>query len=92
MSKRLWPNKGEIVEVEWVDAASTNGWQRGDDIDREQAVDGGLVECRSTGYLLSKDKRAVRLAQSQTTHGSVSEIQAIPRSCVRSIKKLSRST
>ena len=88
--KREWPTKGEIVEVEWTDAASTNGWQLKVDVDREQADDRGLIECRSTGYLLSKDRRAVRLVQSQSAHGSVAEIQAIPLSCVRSIKWLSR--
>lgn len=83
-----WPTKGEIVEVEWIDAASTNGWQRATDIDQEQAHDGGLVECRSTGYVLSKDPRSIRLAQSQSAHGSVAEVQAIPRSCIRSIRRL----
>lgn len=84
-----WP-KTPLVEVEWVDSASTNGWHRGGDIEREHASDGGTIMCRSSGYLLSKDRQSVRLAQSQTSHGSVAEIQAIPRSCVRAIRLLRR--
>jgi hypothetical protein len=77
-----------LVEVEWIDSASTNGWQRRGEIDQEQKQDGGLVECRTVGYLLSKDKRSLRLAQSQSSHGAVAEICAIPRSCIRSIREV----
>jgi hypothetical protein len=87
MSERAWPTKGDLIEVEWIDSASTNGWQEGDPND---ADDGGLVVCRSAGYLWGKDRRAVRIVQSQSTHGSTAEMIAIPRSCVRSITRLSR--
>lgn len=82
--KRSWPTNGTIVEVEWIDSASTNGWQ-GHDVFEEEA---GLIECRSTGYLISKDRVSVKIEQSQSNHGSGAELLAIPRSCVTAITVL----
>lgn len=84
MARQDWPTNGEIVEVEWVDSATTAGWHT--DIE-----DGdGLVECRTAGYMLSKDRTSVKIIQSQTSHGANGEMIAIPRTCVRSIKRLTR--
>ena len=71
-----------MVEVEWIDSAATPGW--GVDVN-----DGdGLVECRTAGYLVGKDRVSVKIVQSQTSHGSNGEMIAIPRSCVRRITRL----
>lgn len=81
--RKDWPTNGVVVEVEWIDSAATNGWQH--EYDNEDA---GLILCRSSGYLLSKDRRSVRIVQSQTGHGTHGELIAIPRTCVRSITRL----
>lgn len=86
MARQDWPTNGTIVEVEWIDSATTNGWHDEFDLD-----DGGLITCRSVGYLLSRDRRSVQLVQSQSSHGASAELTAIPRSCVRSIKTLART-
>ena len=79
-----WPRIGSVVEVEWIDSATTAGWH--DDFE-----DGdGLVECRTAGYLYSKDRQSVKVIQSQTSHGQQGEMIAIPRTCVRRITKLTR--
>ena len=83
-----WP-RGDLVEVEWIDSASTNGWRPENDWQQEQNEE-GLVVCRSAGYMIGKDKQAIRLVQSQSKHGATAEQIAIPRSCVRAIRKLSR--
>ena len=84
--KRTWPTKGEIVEVEWLDSASTRGWT-----DLTAYTDSGLVTCRSVGYLLSKSKESIRVLQSQSNHGGTSEMLAIPRVCVQSIRTVGKS-
>ncbi len=76
--------KPRIVEVEWIDASSKGGW--------------GSVEwylknsqpslCRSTGYLLRKDAKAVTLVQSLGDHKDGTDAIAIPRSCVKRIRYL----
>lgn len=84
MGAEKWPTNGTLVEVEWIDSASTNGWN-------DDFSDGdGLVNCRTAGYLLSKDRVSVKIVQSQSTHGQIAELMAIPRSCVRSIIPLVR--
>ncbi len=75
-----------IVEVSWVDAASTRGWRDGERVRKEKT---GLLECRSVGYLLSKNAREVRIVQSQgITNGDLAEMQAIPTSTVKKIRRL----
>lgn len=76
---------GDVVEIDWVDAASTRGWG-GED--RAHGTHKGLVSCSTVGYLLGHDKTAVRVCQSRNTDtGDVTEIMSIPRSCVRRIRK-----
>lgn len=82
-----WPKAGRLVEVEWIDSASTNGWRGGDTVDG----DDGLSVCRSAGYLIASDRAVVKIVQSQTTQGHTAEQIAIPRSCVRRITPLSRA-
>jgi hypothetical protein len=79
-----WPTRGEVVEVEWTDSASTRGWR--DDMHEGD----GLSTCRSAGYLLSKDRTSVKIVQSQSIHGTQAELIAIPRVAVKSITVLRR--
>ncbi len=82
MSKRVLHKR---VEVKWRDSASRGGW---DEISahRERREVGPVL---SVGYLLSKDKDVVQLAQSQSLMtGQVTDTVTIPRENVIYIRKL----
>lgn len=74
-----------IVEVTWVDAASTHGWV---ELRTDQEKPTGLIVCQTVGYLTSKTRREIRVAQAMDELGKVAESWAIPRSNVRKIRVL----
>ena len=79
-----------IVEVHWVDSAFCRGWQTLENKRHDQ----GIVTCRSIGYLLSSDKKEVRLVGSQgfdhMTKGEpdVADGLSIPRVAVKRIRRI----
>lgn len=75
----------KVVEVEWVDSAFRTRWSDREDARKYQHV----ATCKSVGYLLSKDKREVRLVGSQETETrDVSAGMSIPRRAVTKIRVL----
>jgi hypothetical protein len=74
-----------IVEVEWVDSSGYSGWQ-----DAEDAQKNIQTECRSSGYLLRKDKKSVSLVQNVSDIGHVDMVMAIPRVAIKSIRILEK--
>lgn len=75
-----------LVVVDWVDSAAHNGWRDW----KEAAETQDTIQCRSVGFLLSKDKGRVALAGSITNNDDAGERHSIPKSCVikmRSIEK-----
>lgn len=72
-----------IVEVEWVDAMATQGW------DSPQRHLRGTGRCRTVGYLLERNKAHVILLQSECDHnGEVGESLAIPAPCIKRMRRL----
>ena len=73
------------VHVRWWDAASNSqGWA---------PVQGythgtGLMAVETLGFLIKKSRKEVQVALSLDEAGKVSEAIAIPRACVRSIKRV----
>ena len=71
-----------IVIVEWDDAYSSGGWLNPND-------DLSISKCITVGLLLSEDDVRVVVAQNASlTSGSVGDILAIPRGCIKRIRKL----
>ena len=69
-----------IVEVKWSDSASNGEWHR-------PKIKMGLARAKSVGYLKQKTKRKVVLVQS-IGENQLQGLIAIPRSCVKRIRKL----
>ena len=70
-----WPFKS-IVEVEWIDSLSSNGWRRPED--HHQNMEDTL--CKSVGFFVKEDKKFLSLGQSQgLTTGNVADVIHIPK-------------
>jgi len=74
-----------LVLIEWDDATQpSHGWQAPDDIDPTPAI------CRSVGWIIHRDDRAITLATTKCSHGDeVMGAMCIPLGTVRSVKVLS---
>ena len=76
-----------MVLVSWIDSQATRGWQHFEKADQRPS------RCESVGYLLSKTKESVVLAQSRTLDRDAlpwGELLTIPRGAVRRIRRLER--
>jgi len=76
--------KDNFVCVDWIDTTCTSGWRDEDDLKTCKPT-----KCRTVGHRLKGEKGYIRVALSHSDLGDVSDVKAIPRSCVVSIKKLS---
>lgn len=81
-----WPLKGRLEEVEWWDHAGGSGWH---DPSSRRAE---LLLCRSVGYLVSENARAVRIAQNMSDSEQVDHVMNIAKKLIRSRRVLRRST
>jgi hypothetical protein len=70
------------VEIEWVDSCSDDGWMKSES---ERAQEHTVSHCTSIGYLYKKDKEKVCIVQNTSDTGSIGELMAIPRKCVKKI-------
>lgn len=80
-----------LVIVEWEDSqATTSGWRHETDLNPKYE----LPIVYTVGYLLQETERYVTVVQSMIFYKDVSNqicgIMSIPRSCIKSIKKLRR--
>lgn len=82
MSREDGFRKLPLVEVSWVDSASTNGW-RG-----KQEPDDVPCKCRTVGYLLKRTKRTLTVAQNLSEFGSTGEWMQIPAAVVKRVRRL----
>lgn len=73
------------LEIEWRDSHSRGGW----DSVKNHRAQRGVGPQRSIGYLLTKDKDVIQLAQSMATSGNVTDTITIPRENVTRITRLS---
>lgn len=72
-----------LVEVTWLDACSCHGWQLASDARKDK-----VIECKTVGRLVRKDRNVVAVVQTVHEDGKVSENWVIPRACVKRIRVL----
>ena len=73
----------QIVKVTWLDSMSQDGWR-----DEEDAGDLTPSTCWTVGWVLKKTANRVTLSASRSDSGNCSQVIAIPRKCIVSIKTL----
>lgn len=73
----------KLVEVLWLDSAFHTGW-------KNSRVSVDISHCRTTGYLVERNKHRVVVAMHSEdgVDGSYGEAMAIPRACVKKIRRL----
>ena len=82
MSKRNF-KKDDIIEIEWTDAATTQGWCSPDRLTR----DNGLSPCKTVGYFFRKTKNSIQTSKG-TSGDDRCDTQSIPLAGVKKIRKL----
>ena len=77
--------KYHIVEVEWADSLRTGGWR-----DIKEYVELTVTPTiKSVGYLLKSNRTVVTLIQSHDpTNSNMTDSITIPRSAIKSVRKL----
>ena len=73
--------KDKIVYVEWVDSSSLRGVWHG----VSEIIESGDVICRSVGYLVHEDDKALTIAAHKGTSDFAGEMR-IPKGCIRKRK------
>ncbi len=74
-----------LVEVRWRDSAFHRGWSDAAGKRREMSVS----DCRSVGYLISRDAKSVKLAMhTADDNAAFGDGMTIPTSAVRTIRRL----
>ena len=76
----------QIVEVEWIDSCSDDGWMKSDS---PRAKEHTVSHCTSVGYLFKKAKEKICLVQNTSDTGSVGELMAIPRCAIKKLRIIS---
>lgn len=75
----------EIIEVEWDDAATLQGWHS----ERRLAEDDGLSPCKTVGYFLRETKKSVQFSKSISPDGDTRcDTESIPKDTIRKIRRL----
>lgn len=69
-----------VVLVEWDDSTAMGGWT--DEADLE------LAKCRTVGFLITKNKNRVVVAQSTSDIAHYDNRFGIPRKCIKKITEL----
>jgi hypothetical protein len=83
---KLFPVIPAKIEIQWVDAASDNGWQLLSEFTVESTP---LNQCFTTGYLLEINDQEVRIVQTiSPIAGTGTEAMYIPRGCIIDIKMI----
>ena len=74
-----------LVEVHWIDSAFHRGWSDTDTKRKEMCVS----ECRSIGYLMSRDRYVLKLAMHTADDGkNYGDGISIPASTVKNVRRL----
>jgi len=77
----------KLLLVEWTDAAHHEGW-----VDAKELTGFGVSRCRCVGFVLREDEDEILLAQStDTRHGNVDSVMAIPRVAIVKVRELDYS-
>jgi hypothetical protein len=72
--------KPKLVKVKWIDSAFNAGWY-------PHATHSTLARCETVGYLTYASRKSINVSMNLSPE-SRGETMAIPRSCVKSIKRL----
>ncbi len=74
----------QIIEVEWDDVVTHSVW-----ISQEEAKEKPLCQCKSVGYFLNQDEKAIRLSCTiQLDDKPERDLTVIPWGCITKIRKL----
>ncbi len=76
--------KNDLVEIEWDDTFASCSWYT------EAAANGfPIVQCKSVGYFINKDKKCLRLSATiQLGRNGERDVAAIPVGCITKIRRL----
>jgi hypothetical protein len=75
----------EIVYLEWLDSASTNGWVAAEDVNKAC----GIATCATVGFLVREDEKELVVSRDASTDEQSSphgQCIAIPKVCL--VKRL----
>jgi hypothetical protein len=73
----------QMYKVEWEDSASDGKWRQ-----PESYREVNNLQCRSVGFLLTKNSKMVQLIQSMAENGQVTDCISIPAKCVKKMRRL----
>ena len=76
--------KRSLIEVEWRDATSVQGWNSIADL----AENFGSMKVRTVGYLIKQSKDEIMLGMTQTIDDSTNMAMVIPAKWVTKVKVL----
>jgi len=81
---------GDIVEVCWIDSASSHAWSnRANEINNPDRRKSMLV--RSVGYVVQDDNDVLMLVESRTAHDSIGCSTTIPKFAIQCRRALGRA-
>jgi len=72
-----------LIIVEWSDITSHSSWYNEQTASQKQA----LVNM-SVGWKLKSDREFIRLTPMRSGSGDCTDVQVIPRGCIKSIRRL----
>jgi len=70
----------KLVVVEWVDVLSTCGWEKKEEVEPPRLW--------TVGYLVQKDKKVVKIANTTDEKKEFYAFDAFPAGCVVSIREI----
>ena len=70
----------KLVLVEWMDILATSGWEKEDEVEPQRLW--------TVGYLVHKDKKVIKIANTKDEKGECFAYHAFPAGCVVSIKEI----
>ena len=70
----------KLVLVEWLDILATSGWEKEDEVEPQRFW--------TVGYLVYKDKKVLKVANTKDEKGDCYSYHAFPTGCVVSIKEI----
>ena len=74
---------GDLVLVKWLDASGSSSW-----IDREDFETMPVVQCETTGVLINRSGKVVRVAGTTNNIGRLTDTTVIPDTWVLEITRL----
>ena len=77
-----------ILRVKWEDSCSNAAWASQEWHEKNASPSA----CESIGYLVTRNKKQISLAQSISSTGNITDVISIPRQCATSIEVIGFST